>query len=141
MANVVKVGRDVIPPVELSRGMGTRYNVCQETVGTELLRIGVCHHAPDMADMTWEGRCEEAFYVAKGSIKVLWENDRGERGEVVAREGEQLYLPKGNRYTLRATGEPAVNVFAIAGPPTHLTALKAGEASRLVKAAAAALHP
>jgi mannose-6-phosphate isomerase-like protein (cupin superfamily) len=139
MANVVKIGRDVIPPVELSTGMGTRYNVCQETVGTELLRMGVCHHAADMADMAWEGKSEEAFYVAKGSIKVVWENDRGERGEVVAREGEQLYLPRGNRYILRATGEPAINIFAIAGPPTHLTALKGGEASRVVKTAAARL--
>ncbi len=139
MPKVVKIEKNVIPPVELSKGMNTRYNVCHETVGTELLRMGVCHHDADMADMQWEGKSEESFYVAQGSIKVLWENDQGERGESVARAGEQLYLPRGNRYTLRATGEPAINIFAIAGGPTNLRAIKGGEASQAVRAAAARL--
>jgi hypothetical protein len=70
---------------------------------------------------------------------VLRENDQGERGEIVVREGEQLYLPKGNRYTLRSTGEPAINIFAIAGGPTSLAAIKGGEAAQAVKAAVARL--
>src|SRR5438067_611774 len=29
--------------------MNTTYNVCQETVNSDTLRMGVCHHAADMA--------------------------------------------------------------------------------------------
>lgn len=141
MAKIVKVGKDDIPALDLVKGMHTRYNVCQETAGTELLRMGVCHHDADMADLKWDGKVEEAFYVAKGSIKVLWEGESGERGEAVIHEGEQIFLPKGYHYTLRSTGEPAINVFAIAGGPTNLGTVIGQEASQTVKSAAARLGP
>ena len=135
MAGVIKIPAKVVPPVELSKGMDTTYNVCQETVGSDTLRMGVCHHAPDMADMKWEGKAEEAFYVVKGSIRVAWDDGRGQSGEVVAREGEQLFLPRGYQYALKSTGEPAVNVFAIAGGSTAISSIKA-DASDMLKAAA-----
>jgi uncharacterized RmlC-like cupin family protein len=135
MSKVVKIGKTAIPPVELAKGMGTVYNVCQETVGTEMLRMGVCHHAPDMADMTWQGKAEEAFYVAKGSIRVAWNDGRGDAGETTVREGEQVFLPRGYQYTLKATGEPAVNVFAIAGGAPNVSAIRP-EAGSMLEAAA-----
>ena len=135
MSKVVKIGKTAIPPVELAKGMGTVYNVCQETVGTEMLRMGVCHHAPDMADMTWQGKAEEAFYVAKGSIRVAWNDGQGDAGETTVREGEQVFLPRGYQYTLKATGEPAVNVFAIAGGTPNVSAIKP-EAGSMLQAAA-----
>jgi uncharacterized RmlC-like cupin family protein len=138
MSKVVTIGKTAIPPVELAKGMGTVYNVCQETVGTEMLRMGVCHHAADMADMKWQGKAEEAFYVAQGSIRVAWDNGQGDTGEATIRQGEQIFLPKGYQYTLKATGEPAINVFAIAGGAPNVSAIKA-EAGAMLRAAAAKL--
>ena len=85
MANVVKIAPRAIPALELAKGMMTQYNVCQETVGSEFITMGVCNHAPDMADLKWVARAEEAFYVAKGSIKLAWETEAGDKGEVLAK--------------------------------------------------------
>ena len=120
--------------------MNTTYNVCRETVGSDTLRMGVCNHAPDMADLKWSGKVEEAFYVAKGSIKVRWEAEGGEAGEVVAREGEQIFLPRGLNYALQATGEPAINVFAIAGGTTSVGAVVGPESGEKLRTAAARLR-
>ena len=136
MPKVVKLSTKDIPPMDLTEGMHTRYMVCRETVGSEALRMGVCHHEPDMADFKWEGKSEESFYVAKGSIRVIWEGGTGESGDVVVREGEQIYLPKGFRYILRATGEPAVNVFGLAGPSTSLEPIVGAARAQEIKAAA-----
>ena len=135
----VKVSAKSVPPVELVKGMNTTYNVCQETVASDTLRMGVCHHAPDMADLKWTAKAEEAFYVVKGSIKVRWEAEGGESGDVVAREGEQIFLPRGLNYALQANGEAAVNVFAIAGGSASVGAVIGGEAGEKLKAAAARL--
>ncbi len=135
----VKIPARAVPPLELVKGMNTTYNICQETVASDTLRMGVCHHAPDMADLKWSGKAEEAFYVARGSIKVRWEAEGGESGEVVAREGEQIFLPRGLNYALQATGEPAVNVFAIAGGSTSVGAVIGGEGGEKLRAAAARL--
>ncbi|HLW49096.1 MAG TPA: hypothetical protein VKW09_15200 [bacterium] len=136
MPRVVKLSTKDMPPMDLTKGMHTRYMVCRETVGSEALRMGVCHHEPDMADLTWEGKSEESFYVAKGSIRVIWEGGAGERGDVVVREGEQIYLPTGFRYILRATGEPAINVFGIGGTSTSLEPVVGPERAKEIKAAA-----
>ena len=139
MAKVVKLGKSDIPAIDLVRGMHTRFNVCGETVGSEALRMGVCHHDPDMADLKWTAKNEEAFYVAKGSIRVAWEGDAGEKGETIVSEGEQIYLPKGLRYTLGSNGEPAINVFALGGGPTSLSADLGPEQAKVVKSAVDAL--
>ena len=73
--------------------------------------------------------------MVKGSIRVAWDDGRGQSGEVVAREGEQIFLPRGYQYALKSTGEPAVNVFAIAGGSTAISSIKA-DASDMLKAAA-----
>jgi 4-oxalocrotonate tautomerase len=138
-ARPVKVGRANVPPLELTKGMNTQFNVCHETVGADALRMGVCNHAPDMADLKWTAKAEEAFYVVKGSIRVRWESEHGDKGEVVAHEGEQIFLPRGLNYSLQATGEPAVNVFAIAGGPTSVGAVVGPAAGDKLKAAAAHL--
>lgn len=140
MNGPIKIAAKVIPPVELSKGMNTTYNVCQETVGTDTLRMGVCHHAADMAEMKWSGKAEEAFYVVSGSIRVGWDDGQGHTGEVVARAGEQIFLPRGFQYVLKSTGEPAVNVFAIAGGSTAIASIKA-EAGDVLKAAGQKLRP
>ncbi len=136
MPKVVKLKTADIPPTDLTKGMHTRYLVCHETVGSEALRMGVCHHEPDMADLKWEGKSEESFYVAKGSIRLIWEGQDGDRGDVVVREGEQIYLPRGYRYILRATGEPAINVFGIGGTSTSLEPIVGPERARQIKEAA-----
>jgi 4-oxalocrotonate tautomerase len=138
-ARPVKVGRASIPPLELTKGMNTQFNVCYETVGADALRMGVCRHDPDMADLKWTAKAEEAFYVVKGSIRVRWESEDGDKGETVAHEGEQIFLPRGLNYALQATGEPAVNVFAIAGGPTSVGAVVGPAAGDKLKAAAAHL--
>jgi len=138
-ARPLKVGVSAVPALELVKGMNTTYNVCQETVGSDTLRMGVCHHGPDMADLKWAGKVEEAFYVAKGSIKVRWEVEGGETGELVAREGEQIFLPRGLNYALQATGEPAVNVFAIAGGSTSVGAMVGPDGGAQLRSAAARL--
>src|SRR5262245_39339039 len=138
-AHPVKVSRTGIPPLELTKGMNTQFNVCHETVGADALRMGVCHHAPDMADLKWTAKAEEAFYVVKGSIRVRWESENGDKGEALAREGEQIFLPRGLSYALQATGEPAVNVFAIAGGPTSVGAVVGPAAGDKLRAAAARL--
>jgi 4-oxalocrotonate tautomerase len=138
-ARPVKIERTAIPPLELVPGMNTQYNVCQETVGSGVLRMGVCNHAPDMADLKWTGKAEEAFYVARGSIRVRWEGD-GEKGEALVREGETIFLPRGLDYALQATGEPAVNVFAIAGGSTSLGAVHGREAGEKLRSAAARIQ-
>jgi 4-oxalocrotonate tautomerase len=135
----VKVSRGSIPSLELTKGMNTQFNVCHETVGADALRMGVCNHAPDMADLTWTAKAEEAFYVVKGSIRVRWESEDGDKGETLAREGEQIFLPRGLSYALQATGEPAVNVFAIAGGPTSVGAVVGPAAGDKLRAAAAHL--
>ena len=139
MRRVVKLGRSDIPAIDLVKGMHTRFNVCHETVASEALRMGVCHHDADMADLKWAATSEEAFYIAKGSVKVAWENDAGEKGEAIVREGEQIYLPSGFRYTLSSNGEPAINVFALGGNSTSLTNDLGQEHANAVKSAAAAL--
>ena len=58
---VGKVRAKDIPGLELARGMSTQYNVCQETVGSKHLKMGVCTHAPDMADLNWLAKEEEAL--------------------------------------------------------------------------------
>jgi mannose-6-phosphate isomerase-like protein (cupin superfamily) len=136
MPKVAKLRAADIPPMDLTKGMHTRYLVCRETVGSEALRMGVCNHEPDMADLKWEGKSEESFYVAKGSIRLIWEGDGGERGDVVVREGESIYLPKGFRYILRATGEPAINVFGIGGTSTSLEPIVGPERAKQIKDAA-----
>jgi hypothetical protein len=92
-----------------------------------------------MADLKWSATSEEAFYIAKGSVKVAWENDAGEKGEAIVREGEQIYLPSGFRYTLSSNGEPAINVFALGGNSTSLSNDLGQEHANAVKSAAAAL--
>ena len=92
-----------------------------------------------MADLKWTAKVEEACYVVKGSIRVRWESEHGDKGEVVAHEGEQIFLPRGLNYSLQATGEPAVNVFAIAGGPTSVGAVVGPAAGDKLKAAAAHL--
>jgi uncharacterized RmlC-like cupin family protein len=136
MPKVAKLKAADIPPMDLTKGMHTRYLVCRETVGSEALRMGVCNHEPDMADLKWEGKSEESFYVAKGSIRLIWEGEGGERGDVVVREGELIYLPKGNRYILRATGEPAINVFGIGGTATSLEPIVGADRAKQLKDAA-----
>jgi mannose-6-phosphate isomerase-like protein (cupin superfamily) len=136
MPKVAKLRAADIPPMDLTKGMHTRYLVCRETVGSEALRMGVCNHEPDMADLKWEGKSEESFYVAKGSIRLIWEGDGGERGDVVVREGESIYLPKGFRYILRATGEPAINIFGIGGTSTSLEPIVGPERAKQIKDAA-----
>jgi 4-oxalocrotonate tautomerase len=138
-ARPVKIGRASIPPLELTNGMNTQFNVCHETVGADALRMGVCNHAPGMADLKWTAKAEEAFYVVKGSIKVRWESEDGDKGEAVAHEGEQIFLPRGLNYTLQATGEPAVNIFAIAGGPTSVGTVVGPAAGDKLKAAGAHL--
>ncbi|PYM60276.1 MAG: hypothetical protein DMD79_16090 [Candidatus Rokuibacteriota bacterium] len=140
MVPVTKVRQKDIPGLELAKGMSTQYNVCQETVGSKFLKMGVCTHAPDMADLKWTANAEEAFYIAKGSIKVIWRSDGGEGGETVVREGEQVFLPKGYHYILRATGEPAINVFAVAGDPPDIESIHGAEAAGQLKTAAAQLR-
>jgi mannose-6-phosphate isomerase-like protein (cupin superfamily) len=139
MGKVVKIGKAAIPALKLVKGMNTTYNVCLETTGTETLRMGVCHHDPDMDDMKWQGKVEEAFYVAKGSIKVAWDDGQGDKGEAVIREGEQIFLPKGYQYALKSTGEPAINVFAIAGGPTGVTRIVGEEFGAKLKKAGSQL--
>ena len=136
---VKKVGAQDVPSVELVKGMHTRYNMCAETVGSEHLRMGVCHHDADMADLKWEVKGEEAFYVAKGSLKLRWENDAGERGETILRAGDQVFLPSGYRYTMSSNGEPAINVFAIAGGPTGITRIVGEEFGAKMRAAGSRL--
>ena len=136
---VKKVGAQDIPAVELVNGVHTRYNMCAETVGSEHLRMGVCHHDPDMADLKWEVKGEEAFYVAKGSLKLRWENDSGEHGETILRAGEQIFLPSGYRYTMSANGEPAINIFAIAGGPTVVGRIVGDEFAARLKVAGSKL--
>jgi hypothetical protein len=46
-----------------------------------------------------------------------------------------VFLPRGYQYTLKATGEPAVNVFAIAGGAPNVSAIKP-EAGSMLQAAA-----
>jgi uncharacterized RmlC-like cupin family protein len=135
MTRPIKLGKADVPPVELAKGMRTQYNICHETVISEKLRMGVCHHAPDMADLIWQGMNEEAFYVVRGSIRLIWESSAGEKGDLLAKEGEQIYLPKGLRYILRATGEPAVNVFAISGDSTSLVPIVGRERANEILAA------
>jgi uncharacterized RmlC-like cupin family protein len=132
---VKKVGAEAVPPVELVKGMHTRYNMCSETVGAEHLKMGVCHHDADMADLRWEVQGEEAFYIAKGSVKLKWENDAGEKGEAILRAGDQAFLPGGYRYTMSSNGEPAVNVFAVAGGATGVTKIVGEEFGARLKAA------
>jgi mannose-6-phosphate isomerase-like protein (cupin superfamily) len=141
MANVVKIGPRVVPALELTKGMMTQYNVCNETVGSEYITMGVCNHAPDMDDLKWVARAEEAFYVAKGSIKLAWESETGDTGEVVVREGEQVFLPRGFRYALKATGEPAVNVFTVGGAPSTVGSIFGPEAAAKLKAAGEEIRP
>jgi mannose-6-phosphate isomerase-like protein (cupin superfamily) len=92
-----------------------------------------------MADLKWTAKAEEAFYVVKGSIRVRWESEDGDKGETLAREGEQIFLPRGLSYALEATGEPAVNIFAIAGGPTSVGAVVGPAAGDKLRAAAAHL--
>jgi len=141
MATVVKIAPRAIPALELAKGMMTQYNVCQETVGSEFITMGVCNHAPDMADLKWVARAEEAFYVAKGSIKLAWETEAGDKGEVVVREGEQVFLPRGFRYALKATGEPAINVFTVGGAPSSVGSIFGPEAAARLKAAGEEIRP
>jgi mannose-6-phosphate isomerase-like protein (cupin superfamily) len=141
MAKVVKIRPKDIPGLELAKGMMTQYNVCQETVGSEFIKMGVCNHSPDMADLKWVATAEEAFYVARGSIKLAWETESGDNGEVVVREGEQVFLPRGFRYALKSTGEPAINVFAIGGAPSAIGTAFGLEAAAKLKAAGEEIQP
>jgi uncharacterized RmlC-like cupin family protein len=135
---VGKVHAKDIPGLELARGMSTQYNICEETVGSTHLKMGVCTHAPDMADLNWLAKAEEAFYIVQGSMKVIWEDpDGGNGGEAVVRQGEQIFLPAGYRYTLRGTGEPAINVFATAGTGPDIESVHGAKAANELRAAAA----
>lgn len=89
MPKVVKISRAAIPHVEFVKGMKTYISVCEQTVGSENLMMGACYHDADMDDLVWDAKKEESFFVAKGRIKLLWENAAGERGEVTAEEGER----------------------------------------------------
>lgn len=140
MARVVKMMRSDIPSVELVKGMHTHFNVCEQSVGSQMLRMGVCYHDPNMDDFSWAGRSEESFYVAEGSIRLTWEGEAGEQGEIIARKGEQLFLPKGLRYTLKATGEPAINVFALAGSSADVGAAVGPDRAAVLRRAGEKLH-
>ena len=138
MVRPIKIEKDDVSPLALARGVNTRFNVWPDTLGSETIRMGVGYHEADMDDLPFSGNVEEAFYVAEGTIKVVWERDDGEEEEIVVREGEQIFLPKGLRFKLRATGEPAINVFAAGTTPTSEARVKAAARlrSKLEKAPA-----
>jgi mannose-6-phosphate isomerase-like protein (cupin superfamily) len=135
MPKPIKIEKDDVSPMELAKGLHTHFNVYPETVGSETVRMGVCHHDPDMSDLEFSGSSEEAFYVAKGSIKIVWATETGGQEELLVHEGEQVYLPKGLRFKLRSTGESAINVFAagLSSAPSKAFSEKVAEAANRLR--------
>jgi hypothetical protein len=95
------------------KGMHTRPNVNSWMHDSKLFHMGTCDHAPDMDDATFELEADkcEIFYCAKGSLRLLWEDDKGNQGDLRCKEGEHMWLPGGYKYTLKATGEQAKNIW------------------------------
>jgi homogentisate 1,2-dioxygenase len=111
-----KVSYESAPNIDLVRGMHTHWVLSSERNDADEVNLGICHHDADMADLVWDQTFDEIFYCAKGKLKVFFEDKKtGKKGELVANEGEALFLPRDQHYVLTATGVDSVNVFTHKG--------------------------
>jgi len=111
-----KVTYEATPNIDLVRGMHTHWVVSHERNAADEVCMGICHHEANMADLVWDQTFDEIFYCAKGKLKVIYEDKKsGKTGEMIANEGEALFLPRDVHYVLTATGVDSVNVFTHKG--------------------------
>ena len=114
------------PAWEFSKGMNTYMRISTEIEGSRNAIQGWCEHAPDFEPMVWDqANWDELFFCHKGSLKVLARDKHGAEKELVAQEGDSMFLPAGFHYTLLATGEQSVNYWTVTPvPSTGIKALK-----------------
>lgn len=114
------------PVWEMSKGMNTYMRITTEIEGAQNAIQGWCEHEPDAEPMVWDqANWDELFFCVKGRLKVIAEDKDGKKKELIAKEGESMFLPAGFTYTLMPTGEPSVNLWtATPPPPKGIRALK-----------------
>lgn len=112
------------PPWHMTKGMTSYIRISTEIEGSRNAIQGWCEHEPDFEVMIWEQpNWDELFFCHKGSLKVIARERSGKEKELVAKEGETIFLPAGFRYTLLPTGEPSVNYWT--ATPVPRTGIKA----------------
>lgn len=114
------------PAWEFSKGMNTYMRICTEIEGSRNAIQGWCEHDADFELMIWDqANWDELFFCHKGVLKVKAEDRNGKTKELVANEGESMFLPAGFTYTLMPSGVPSVNLWTATPPPrTGVKALK-----------------
>lgn len=106
------------PVWEFSKGCNSYLRISRELDGAQNAIQGWCEHDPDMEPFSWkQANWDELFFCVKGSLKVIAEDGDGNKKELLAKEGESIFLPAGFTYTLEPTGEPSVNFWTVAPVP------------------------
>jgi len=107
-----------LPAWHFSDGCKSYVRISLERNGAANVIQGWCEHDADMEPLSWDqDNWDETYFCVEGSLKVIVEDDEGNSKELVAEEGESIWLPAGFRYTLEPTGEPAVNLWHVAPVP------------------------
>jgi homogentisate 1,2-dioxygenase len=104
--------REDLPKIDLARGMHSCWVVSLERNGADQINMGICKHEANMDDLVWDQAYDEVFYCARGKLRLLYDDGKGNKGDLVANEGEVLFAPRGYHYILRATGVESINVYA-----------------------------
>jgi homogentisate 1,2-dioxygenase len=107
-----KVSFENTPNIDLVRGMHARWVISSEANDSDEVGVAIIHQDSDMADLSWDGKIDEVFFCAKGKLKVLFQDkDNTIKGEMMADEGEALFLPRGFHFKLQNTGVDSISVL------------------------------
>jgi hypothetical protein len=108
-----------LPMWEFTKGCNTYIRVSTEMQGCVSGMQGWTEQAADMEPLTWkQASWDEIFYCVKGIIRLVAEDAKGSKEEIVAKEGETIYVPGGYIYTLLPSGVDTVNLWS-AHPVAH----------------------
>lgn len=114
-----------LPVWHFSDGCRTYPRITLERNGAANMVQGWCEHDADMEPFSYDqDNWDETYFCVKGTLKVIAEDDDGNSKELIAEEGESIFLPAGYRYTVAPSGEDSVNLWHVAPVPgTGLAAL------------------
>lgn len=98
----VKITNISVPTRTKTKGFLCKNNVPIPVLGS-LVTMGKCEFDADFEDITvvLAEKEDEALYIIRGSLRILWEDMEGNKGDITVNAGEYIYMPGGYKYTTK----------------------------------------